>query len=67
MCDAIQISIKNTTIELNNLVYALKNPAPASPFINIVDKRIVEIADRQKKIKKVNINQVPKKENPSTT
>ena len=47
MCDAIQISIKNTTIVLNNLVHALKNTSPASLFRNIADKHIAEIVDLQ--------------------
>ena len=62
MCDAIQISIKNTTIELNNLVYALKNPAPASSFRNISDKHILEIADLQNIFKKEDTKQAPTKQ-----
>ena len=38
---------EKSTIELNELVHALKNPAPASPFRNITDKHFAAIADLQ--------------------
>ena len=52
---------ENASIVLNELVYALKKPAPASTFQNIADKYIAEISDLQKHFKKGNINQVPTK------
>ena len=52
---------ENATTELNDLVHALKNPAPASLFRNIADKHIVSISDLQNHFKKGNINQVPTK------
>ena len=42
MCDS-----SHARIALNELVHALKNPAPASPFRNIADKHIAEILDLQ--------------------
>ena len=52
---------ENATIELNEMVHAFKNPAPASPFRNIADNNIAAIAYLQQIFKKGNIKQVPTK------